>query len=601
MSTPQSTTLADIEALALPVLPFAGSRRLTGPSLYFAGTGAVLETEGAQAEDVDAIAGWRQRVDRLRAALGWPLEATVVRRHPGGAALAFQAPIDQLFAATELNEWAWLSALGVQVLHAPGHPPAWDEDAALRCLQALCAEEARPGLRALSTAARARGLPVLADDEQLSLGTGALGRSWPLTTLPTVDTVDWPALGSIPSALVTGSNGKTTTVRLLAAMLRAHGLRTGHSCTDGVFIDGEQKESGDWSGPGGARAVLRDPQVQAAVLETARGGLMRRGLALTRVDAACITNVSADHFGEYGIHSLDDIADVKLTVARALGEDGVLVLNADDPVLLGRASVLSVSQAWFALDDAHPQLQAHRAAGGATCGVDNGVLRLSRGEQAIALAAVADIPIAAGGAAPYNLANAAASSLLAQVLGVPARTIAEVLRRFGNDPADNPGRLQRFDLGGVQVLLDYAHNPDGLRGLLRVAHALHGARLGLLLGQAGNREDIDIRALARCAAEARPDRVVLKDIEGYVRGRAAGEVAALLADELRASGVPDSALQIELDEVAAVRALLAWAQPGDVLVLPVHALAARARVIALFERLRTAHWQAGEALPDVAS
>ncbi|MCG6118829.1 MAG: Mur ligase [Aquimonas sp.] len=575
-----------IEALALPALPFDGSRRLTGPNLHFAGTGAVLETLGARGNDPSALADWRDRITRLRAALGWPAQALVVRLHADAAALAFEAPVDQLYAATELNEWAWLAALGECVLHAPGHPPAWDEADALRCLRAMCAAEAQPRMRALIEAATAHGLPVLADDDALSLGTGARGRSWPLAALPHADSLDWSALGAVPSALITGSNGKTTTVRLLAAMLRAHGLCTGHSCTDGVFVDGEQQAEGDWSGPGGARRVLRDPRVQAAVLETARGGVLRRGLALTRADAACVTNISADHFGEYGIESLDDIAEVKLTVARALGGKGVLVLNADDPVLVAQAAGLQARLAWFALDDAHPRLQAHRAAGGATCGLAAGVLQLSAGGEVMPLAALEQIPLAAGGAAPYNLGNAAAASLLANALGVPSPIIAQVLKRFGSDPADNPGRLQRFAFGGVQVLLDYAHNPSGLRGLLRVARAGPCTRLGLLLGQAGNREDADIRALARCAAEARPDRVVLKDIEGYARGRSAGEVPALLADELRSCGIPEAALQIELDEVVAARALLEWARTGDVVVLPVHALDARKAVLALIEQLQ---------------
>lgn len=581
----------------VPTLPFEDSRRLTGPNLYFVHTGAVLETLGLRGADPVAIEAWRAGVIRMRAALDWPRAEVAVRTHPGGAALAFVAPVDLLYAATELNEWAWLAAVDEAVLHAPGHPAAWDETSALRTLQAMCADEAKPRLRALINVAAARGLPVLADDEALTMGLGCGGHTWPLSDLPAPVDVDWEALHAVPTALVTGSNGKTTTVRLLAAMLRAHGDCSGHSCTDGVFVDGAQIASGDYSGPGGARTVLRDSRVQAAVLETARGGLLRRGLALTRADVACVTNISVDHFGEYGIHSLDDLADAKLTVARALGADGVLVLNADDPVLAVRGPAVAANIAWFALDDDHPALQAHRTAGGATCGVRGGMLRLSVGTSCVDLVAVARMPLAAGGEAIYNLANAAAASLLAQALNVPTMTIATVLARFGDDPADNPGRLQRWSFGGLRILLDYAHNPDGLRGLLRVARAGECRRLGLLLGQAGNREDADIRALARTAAEAAPDRVVLKDIEGYIRGRAVGEVAELLGDELRAFGLPAERLQVHLPEVGAVRELLAWARPGDVLVLPVHALVARAEVIALLEALRASEWQAGQALP----
>jgi UDP-N-acetylmuramyl tripeptide synthase len=536
-------------------------------------------------------------VQRLGAALGWPVPEVVVRPHPGGAALAFTAPSDGLYAATELNEWAWLAQRRVFEMHAPGHPAAWDEDSALRTLAAMVADEANPRLRALEAAAAARGLPVLADDDALTLGLGEGGRTWPTSALPAPDDVPWAALHAIPTAMVTGSNGKTTTVRLVAAMLRAHGLRSGHSCTDGVFVAGEQIASGDFSGPGGARAVLRDPRVQAAVLETARGGLLRRGLALPRVDVAAVTNVSDDHFGEYGIHDLDALADAKLTVARALDADGVLVLNADDARLAARGEALPCRFAWFARDHDHPRLHSHRAQGGATCGVREGRLHLCSGEQGEDIADIATMPLTDGGLAEYNIGNAAAASLVAQALGVPAATIAGVLARFGSEPGDNPGRLQRWNFGGLRLLLDYAHNPEGLRGLLRVARAGGPKRLGLVLGQAGNRGDDDIRALAGVAADARPDLVVLKDIDGFIRGRATGEVAQVIGDELRRRGLREDQLRICLPELGAVRELLAWSRPGDVLVLPIHALDAKAEVQSLLDGLQASAWQAGDPLP----
>ena len=201
------------------------------------------------------------------------------------------------------------------------------------------------------------------DDDTLSIGEGRGSRAWPSGALPAPAAVPWAALQAIPKALVTGSNGKTTSVRLLAAALRAQGLHVGHSCTDGVFVDGVAIASGDWSGPAGARSVLRHPQVEAAVLETARGGILRRGLAVTRADVALVTKISADHFGEYGVHDLDDLAQVKLTVARAIDARGLLVLNADDAVLRCHAALLTCPLAWFARDDDHPVLQAQRAGG----------------------------------------------------------------------------------------------------------------------------------------------------------------------------------------------------------------------------------------------
>src|SRR5690606_37562441 len=237
--------------------------------------------------------------------------------------------------------------------------------------------EASPALVALQAAATAHGLPCLPDDDEVSVGGGTGSRTWPVDALPDAVAVDWPALHAIPTALVTGSNGKTTTVRLLAAMARAHGWHTAHSCTDGVFFDGQPLESGDYSGPTVARTALRQPEAQAAVLETARGGMLRRGLALCHADVAVVTNVSADHFGEYGIHDLDDLAAAKLTVARAIGGDGLLVLNADDVVLCRQAQALECPKGWFAQDFDVPLLAAHRRAGGATCGVRDGRLRLS--------------------------------------------------------------------------------------------------------------------------------------------------------------------------------------------------------------------------------
>jgi cyanophycin synthetase len=196
------------------------------------------------------------------------------------------------------------------------------------------------------------------------------------------------------------------------------------------------------------------------------------------------------------------------------------------------------------------------------------------------------------------VANMAASALAASALGIRADTIARVLAAFGNTHADNPGRLQHWQLGRLQVFVDYAHNPEGLRGLLAVAKSAGaGGRLGLVLGQAGNREDADIRELAAVAASFQPDRVVLKDIDGFMRGRSTGEVAGILRDALIARGVLAAAVVECLDEIDAVRALLDWARDGDMLVLPTHGTQARQAVVALLDQLQATHWIAGSDLP----
>jgi UDP-N-acetylmuramyl tripeptide synthase len=621
------------QAPELP-LPFQDSRRLTGPNLYFSSTGAVLETAADLGADEALIAAWRERVQTVAIALGCPVDAIVAHRHATGTALAISAPIDQLYTATEVNEWAFCSSIYFALpeearaeetratllsdptqsaamvaptpiarrdawFYAPGHAAVWDDASALYTLRKLSAQEHHPHLIALLHAARAHGLPALLDDEQLSLGEGAGSRSWPADALPAIDAVPWTELHAIPVALVTGSNGKTTTTRLLAAMLEASGLRCGYSSTDGVFCNGLALESGDFSGPMGARAVLRHRDVEAAVLETARGGILRRGLAVDHAQAAIVTNISADHFGEYGIHDLDGLADAKLVLARAIDSTGTLVLNADDPTLVNRSRQLSQPVAWFAFDANHPLLVEHRSNEGNTCGIAAGRLVLHAGKVHHDLGRVVDMPLTMQGAARYNIANIAGAALLAYALEVSPATIALVLETFGTRNADNPGRLMRWHLGGVDILLDYAHNPEGLRGLLSVARSLRSqGRLALILGQAGNREDEDIRKLADVAADFHPDLIVLKDIQSFLRGRAPGEIAALMRDELLRKSIPDQHMVTRLDEVEAARAILEWSHPGDVLVLPIHDSNARNEVVGLLDNLHASQWLPGTPLPN---
>lgn len=571
------------EARTPPPLPFEGSRRLTGPNRYFTAPGVVLETAPGVAVDAAILARWADNVRALREVLGWPEAELVAHAHGDGAQLAFVAPVDRLLCATEVNEWALGEACGRAVGEAPGHPASWDRELAMRTLRALAHAQGNPRLLALLEQAHRRGLPALLDDAILTLGSGAGGQDFSLAALPAPEAVDWAARRAVPTALVTGSNGKTTTVRLIAALLRASGRRVGWCCTDGLFVEGERLDTGDYSGPIGARSVLRRRDVDAAVLETARGGILRRGLAVERADVAVVTNVSADHFGEYGVHSLAELARAKLTLARAIDARGLLVLNADDAELRDAARALEAPIGWFSLTPDTDFLR-ERAADRPACVLREGQLWLHpQGLSAggIILGAAADMPLSLGGAARYNLANLTAAALAGHALGIAVDTIRATLRRFGADNADNRGRLERWDWRGARVWLDYAHNPEGLTGLLDLAQAQRGTgRLGVILGHAGNRLDSDLRAVAHTVARYRPDRVVLKDIDGYLRGRALGEVAQVMRATLEADGLAPEAIDFIPDEVAGACALLDWARPGDLLVLPIHGYAARETLLA---------------------
>jgi UDP-N-acetylmuramyl tripeptide synthase len=568
----------------------------------------VLETDGVE-PDAALIEGWRTRVARARASLGWTISGVVARRHLGGVSLALAAPPDQLFTATEVNEWALCAALLArdparwsdleQALAADAlegvadpaavTPPVLEEQAALERLALLASREARPDLIRLLEAAAAHALPYVLDETLLTLGAGIGGRDFELASLPEVAAVPWSALSDIPTALVTGSNGKTTSARLLAACAEAHGWRSAYCCTDGVFLGSTALASGDYAGPLGARRVIRERRAQCAIVETARGGILRRGIALNHAHVALVTNVSPDHFGEFGIDDLDGLADVKLSVAGVLGREGLLVLNADDERLVARAPGLArrfgraPALGWFALDADRALLSAHRERGGATCGVRGGRLVLKYGAREHDLGAVSAMPLTVGGSATYNVANLAGAALAAAALGVPATSIAAVYQRFGSSVADNFGRMMRFERGGVRILVDYAHNTEGLRGLLEVAEHLRAGRgrLGTLLGHAGNRQDAEIEALARVAADFHPALVVVKENEAHLRGRAPGEIPRIIHAALLRAGVPESSVPVRMSELEAVQCALEWARPGDVLALPVHSAAARESVLAL--------------------
>lgn len=597
-------------------MPFEDSRRLTGSNLFFSSPGAVLEVLGV-ALDQPLLDAWRSRTERARARLGWGVPGVVARIHASGASLAISAPCDLLFLATEVNEWAWCAAVAerepqnwagledalyaVALEDAVGSddvlPPRLEESAAMARFLRLAERERRPELRALLVEAAARDLPYLLDDAELTLGAGHGGRSFSLAALPGVAQIPWQELHDIPTAVVTGSNGKTTTVRLLAACARAHGWQAAYNCTDGVFLNQEALASGDYSGPAGTRQVLRERRCEAAILETARGGILRRGIAITRAQVAVVTNVTSDHFGEYGVHDLNALADVKLSVAAVVKPGGLLVLNAEDGQL--RSKVAHLAQrlgvvpalGWFALDADMDVLRAHRAKGGWACGVRAGRMVLEDGNNAHDLGAVDEMPLTIGGYARYNIANLAAAALAASALGIPVALIAEVYARFGAQADDNPGRMMRYDIDGVKVLLDYAHNPDGLRGFLGVAKKLRAntGRLAILLGHAGNRQDADIADLARVAAEVRPDLVVIKEIPTLLRGRAAGEIPRIIRDALLDAGVPGSAILIQNTEFEAAQRALDWARHGDVLGLLVHAPSAREAVLGMLAERKNRH------------
>ncbi len=566
------------------------ARRLTGPHLLDDRTGAALDVPIG--EELDALIPlWEAEARRLLDGLGWHHEYTRIHRFSGGACLFASAPVDVLYAATDLVEEAW------QAAEARYRGESARPDAGER-LRELVLNERRPHVRLLARAAETHGVSFLHDSDGVSLGTGNGAVFYPHDAIPESADVDWRSVHDVPLVLVTGSNGKTTSVRLITAMAEAAGLLTGSATTDGVVIGGAMVAADDFSGPMGARRVLRHAAVQCAVLETARGGILRRGLAVRHADAALITNIAEDHFGDWGVNTLEELADVKLVIARVVRETGAVCLNGDDAVLVQRAQALRLQPSWFSLNPASPLLQA----GTDGAWLDGSELRLRHQGHTSTVMDVRNIPLTLLGAARYNVANVLGALLTAASLQradgqplIPVGAMRAALESFESSVERNPGRGNLIDVGGVCVLVDYAHNPHGMAALTQMVSTLPARRRLILLGQAGDRTDEALRALARSAWALNPDRIILKEMGKYRRGRPEGQVPDLLQAELQALGMAEDQIERVETEVEAARSALAWAEAGDLLILLVHER--RDQVTTLLDTLRQASWRVGAALP----
>jgi len=546
------------------------SRRLTGLHLLGRAPSAVADVSFRSNEDPErCIKAWLAALNRIRPFFGLETAPTFHRLFEGGASLGFPAPIDQLYAATEINDWA-IEAADAQL---KGEPEPDLKDAVER-IQRDHREEANPAVLALQDAAKKRGLPFLWDDDEVSIGYGIHGQVWPARSAPNTASVQWDALDRIPVTLITGTNGKTTTSRMLTRILKKAEFTVGSTSTDGVCIDEVVIESGDWTGTGAARLALRNQSVNAAVLETARGGLLRRGLAVERCDVAVVTNVAADHLGDYGIQSVEDMAHVKNLVCAAVDSNGYRVINAGDKRLTDLLGQYDSPLILFCIDDLNPIVQSHCNDGGEAWILSEGWIVQRLGSNNHPLMPAKDLPCAFGGAAHHNICNALAASAAASALGISREMIAEGLKGFGAKPGDNPGRCQLIEVQGRRILLDFGHNPHGLEAILSVAKNLleqrPGSRLCVSLGQAGDRQNQEIIDLADTLSAVHPDRVIAREMTGYERGRGALEVPHLIRDGLCQRGMTMDQIGVVRDEIQALEEAMKWSRPGDLIMLLVH-------------------------------
>jgi len=366
----------------------------------------------------------------------------------------------------------------------------------------------------------------------------------------------------VPIVSISGTNGKSTVTRLITHVFVAAGRHVGTTTSDGVLVDERMVEPGDWTGPGGAHQILARSDIEIAVLETARGGMVLRGVGYESNDASVLTNVSSDHLDLQGIHTLPELAEVKSTICRITRPDGWVVLNADDALVAAVSRRVKANVALFTLRGADsPIARRHRDRGGRAYLVRDGVITEANGPTETPIIDVGDVPITIGGLARHNVANALAAAGGARGLGATIEQVRHGLATFAPDAARSPGRLNLFRLGARVVIVDFAHNEAGVSAVLDVAEGIAAGAAGraapitAIIGTAGDRPDDTLRGIGKIAAE-RAQRVAIKQTRKYLRGRTAESVVGELMVGVVAGGVSATDVPIYDSETDALRAEL---------------------------------------------
>ena len=371
------------------------------------------------------------------------------------------------------------------------------------------------------------------------------------------------ASSRIPIVAITGTNGKTTTTRLTAHIYRQTNKVVGFTATEGIYIQEYLVEAGDNTGPYSAAAILKDPTVEIAILETARGGILRSGLAFDRCDIGVVLNVAEDHLGLGGIDTIEQMARVKGVIAETVKADGYAILNADDPLVAAMAEKVKSKVAYFSMNPDNPIVIEHSRRDGLSAVYENGYLSIMEGQWTLRIEKAVNIPMTMKGMAPFMIANALASCLAAFAQGVDIELIRQGVRTFQTSAKQTPGRMNLFDVENYQVLVDYAHNPHGFEAVGGFVRNWHGAKTGVI-GGPGDRRDEDLILLGDISAQIF-DRIIIKeDIER--RGREPGEVADLIAKGINKVN-PDAVYEIILDETKATKTALDRAQADELVVI----------------------------------
>jgi cyanophycin synthetase len=382
--------------------------------------------------------------------------------------------------------------------------------------------------------------------------------------------------GRIPIVAITGTNGKTTTTRLIAHIYRQTGQVVGYTTTDGIYIDDHVVEKGDTTGPQSAQVILKDPTVEVAVLETARGGILRSGLAFESCDVGVVLNVAADHLGIGDIETIEQMAKLKSVVVEAASPKGYAVLNADDPLVAAMAARVKGQVAYFSMNPENELVKNHTQGGGLAAVYENGYLSILKGDWTLRIEQAVHLPVTMAGRAPFMIANALAASLAAFAQGVPIEAIRAALLTFRASVNQTPGRMNLFNLGHHHALVDYAHNAASYEALGGFVRNWPGERIGVI-GGPGDRRDEDFIQLGKLSAKIF-DRIIIKE-DDDLRGRPSGQASELISKGISQAN-PNCPYEIILKETDAINTGLDQAPAGGLVVILPESVS---RAIALIE------------------
>jgi len=370
---------------------------------------------------------------------------------------------------------------------------------------------------------------------------------------------------SIPIISITGTNGKTTTTRMVAHILKAHGMNVGMTVTGGVYINDRCILKGDTTGPASARMILMDKSIDVAVLETARGGIIRSGLAYDLSDIGVLTNISEDHLGIDGIDSLEELLHVKSLVIEAIKTNGYAVLNADDPMAVQAAQRTKSNIIYFSKEDDNLIIHKHLAEGGIAVFLKNGYITIATGESIIQSLHVSGIPATYGGKLVHNIENSLTAVAVAYAMKIPLATIEKALASFNTDEFQNPGRFNIFNVKDFRVVIDYGHNIAGYQMIGEAVKKMGASRLVGIIGVPGDRQNDCIKKIGFIAGEIFDKIIIKEDMD--LRGRVEGEVSRLLLEGAISSGMERNQIEIIRNENQALEKAMMEARAGDLIVV----------------------------------